>query len=289
MKLTKRTVINKPDIVYNLHIQNDHNYIANGAVVKNCHSAKADALKSMLTGAMAHIPLRWGLTGTIPKADFEFQAIRCSIGNVVGQVSAKSLQDKGILANCHVNIKQLQDERIFTNYQSELKYLLSDEDRLDQIAGMISDIALTGNTLVLVDRVSAGKDITERLQRNDVWRSLQDHVVFVSGATKTEKRKEEYDKIKDASNMIICATYGVAAVGINIPRIFNLVLIEPGKSFVRVIQSIGRSVRVADDKDFAQIWDITSSCKFAKRHLTARKRFYKEAQYPFKVEKIKWK
>jgi len=258
-------------------------------IVDEVHSAKADALKSMLTGAMAHIPLRWGLTGTIPKADFEFQAIRCSIGNVVGQVSAKSLQDKGILANCHVNIKQLQDERIFTNYQSELKYLLSDEDRLDQIAGMISDIALTGNTLVLVDRVSAGKDITDRIQRNNVWLSLQDHVVFVSGATKTDKRKEEYDKIKDASNMIICATYGVAAVGINIPRIFNLVLIEPGKSFVRVIQSIGRSVRVADDKDFAQIWDITSSCKFAKRHLTARKRFYKEAQYPFKVEKIKWK
>jgi len=258
-------------------------------IVDEVHSAKADALKTMLTSAMSHIPLRWGLTGTIPKEQFEFQAIRCSLGNVVGQVTAKSLQDKGILANCHVKIQQLQDERVFTNYQSELKYLLSDDERLDQVASMISDIAQTGNTLVLVDRVSAGKELTGRLQHMDGWRSLQDNVVFVSGATKTEKRKEEYDKIKDASNMIICATYGVAAVGINIPRIFNLVLIEPGKSFVRVIQSIGRSVRIAEDKDFAQVWDITSSCKFAKRHLTTRKKFYKEAQYPFKVEKIKWK
>jgi len=85
------------------------------------------------------------------------------------------------------------------------------------------------------------------------------------------------------------ATYGVAAVGINIPRIFNLVLLEPGKSFVRVIQSIGRGIRKAEDKDFVQIWDITSNCKFAKRHLTQRKTFYKEANYPFDLEKLTYK
>ena len=87
---------------------------------------------------------------------------------------------------------------------------------------------------------------------------------------------------------VIIATYGVASVGINIPRIFNLVLIEPGKSFVRVIQSIGRGIRKAKDKDFVQIWDITSTCKFAKRHLTHRKKFYKEANYPFTLEKLDW-
>jgi superfamily II DNA or RNA helicase len=84
------------------------------------------------------------------------------------------------------------------------------------------------------------------------------------------------------------ATYGVAAVGINIPRIFNMVLLEPGKSFTRVIQSIGRGIRKAEDKDFVQIWDVTSTCKFAKRHLTKRKSFYKEASYPFTIEKVEW-
>jgi len=80
----------------------------------------------------------------------------------------------------------------------------------------------------------------------------------------------------------------VAAVGINIPRIFNLVLLEPGKSFVRVIQSIVRGIRRAEDKDFVQIWDLTSSTKYAKKHLTERKRFYKEAQYPFTINKVKY-
>jgi superfamily II DNA or RNA helicase len=118
---------------------------------------------------------------------------------------------------------------------------------------------------------------------------LGDRAVFVSGATKGTKRDEEYNEVATSTDKIIVATYGVAAVGINIPRIFNLVLIEPGKSFVRVIQSIGRGIRKAEDKDHVQIWDVTSTCKFAKRHLTKRKVFYKDANYPFTQEKLEWK
>ena len=135
-----------------------------------------------------------------------------------------------------------------------------------------------GNTLVLVDRINAGHALVERL----------DDAVFVSGGMKVVDRKEEYDDVATSTNKIIVATYGVASTGINIPRIFNLVLIEPGKSFVRVIQSIGRGIRKAEDKDNVQIWDITSSCKFAKRHLGARKKFYKEANYPYNIEKINY-
>jgi len=109
--------------------------------------------------------------------------------------------------------------------------------------------------------------------------------VFVQGRTKMEDREEEYDSIATEQHKVIIATYGVAAVGINLPRIFNLVLLEPGKSFVRVIQSIGRGIRKAEDKDHVEIWDITSTCKFSKRHLTTRKKFYKEANYPFTIEK----
>ena len=174
---------------------------------------------------------------------------------------------------------QLQDGKEFTNYQSELKHLLEDSERLDKIASLISGINDTGNTLILVDRVNAGKEIVSRLPGS----------VFVSGATNMNERKEEYDEIATSTNKIIVATYGVAAVGINIPRIFNLILIEPGKSFVRVIQSIGRGIRKAEDKDHVQIYDITSSCKFAKRHLTQRKAFYREANYPFDVEKLTYK
>ena len=247
-------------------------------MIDEVHQAKADALKTLLTGVMSHIPIRWGLTGTIPKEKFESVALTCSIGPVVNQISAKELQDKGVLANCEVNVLQLIDLKEHQNYQSELKYLLDDEKRLDYIASMVNQIVQSGNTLILVDRVNAGKELERRIANS----------VFVSGATKAADRKEQYDEVAESSDKVIIATYGVAAVGINIPRIFNLVLLEPGKSFVRVIQSIGRGIRKAHDKDFVQIWDITSTCRFAKRHLTKRKAFYKDANYPFKVERIDW-
>jgi superfamily II DNA or RNA helicase len=248
-------------------------------IVDEVHMAKADALKTLLTGVMSRVPIRWGLTGTVPKELFESQALLVSLGPVISRLSASTLQDAGVLANCHVNIVQLVDHVEYADYQAELKYLLEESGRLDTMASLIQRVNETGNTLVLVDRTECGRQLVER---------LGDHAVFVSGATKAKVRQEEYDEIAVSDGKIIVATYGVAAVGINIPRIFNLVLIEPGKSFVRVIQSIGRGIRKAEDKDHVQIWDITSTCKFARRHLNKRKVFYKEANYPFTAEKLEW-
>lgn len=247
-------------------------------IIDEVHQAKAEVLKNLLTRNLKNAPIRWGLTGTIPKEQFEFQSLLASIGPVIGSITAKELQDKGVLSNCHVNICQLIDTVSFSDYQSELKYLVTDDARIEYIAKLLNTVKQSGNTLILVDRISAGEKLQELIPDS----------VFVKGDVKLKDRKQAYDEINEGTNHVVIATYGVAAVGINIPRIFNLVLIEPGKSFVRVIQSIGRGVRKAKDKDFVQIWDITSTCKYAKRHLTQRKKFYKEAEYPFTIEKIEW-
>jgi len=247
-------------------------------MVDEVHMAKAEVLKTLLTRNLANAPIRWGLTGTVPKADHEFQSIRASLGEVVHRVAAHELQEKGILSDCHVNIIQTAEWKEFNGYAEELKFLVTDKDRMTYLGNLINTIAESGNTLVLVDRIECGQFLQTQLTDS----------VFISGSVKTKDRKTEYDEVKTADNKIIVATYGVAAVGINIPRIFNLVMVEPGKSFTRVIQSIGRGIRKADDKDFVQIWDLTASTKYAKRHLTERKKFYKEAKYPFTIEKVKY-
>mgnify|MGYP000246947602 CR=1 FL=1 len=247
-------------------------------IVDEVHMAKAEVLKNLLTQNLSNACIRWGLTGTVPKEEFEAESIYASIGPVVGGIKAHELQEKGVLSSCHVNILQLIDLPEFKVYSDELKYLVTDEDRMIYMSKLIQKISETGNTLVLVNRIDSGKFLINEIP----------DAVFISGEVKTKDRKEEYDDVKTANNKIIVATYGVAAVGINIPRIFNLVLLEPGKSFVRVIQSIGRGIRKAEDKDFVQIWDITSTCKYAKRHLTERKKFYKDAKYPFTLEKVDW-
>ena len=247
-------------------------------MVDEVHMAKADVLKKLLTHNLAKAPIRWGLTGTIPKAEHEYQALRASLGDVVNRIKTHELQEAGVLSNCQVNIVQTAEWKEFGSYAEELKYLVTDEIRMTYITELVKKISESGNTLVLVNRIDTGKFIT----------SLIPDAVFISGEVKGTKRKEEYREHATQDNRITVATYGVAAVGINIPRIFNMVLLEPGKSFVRVIQSIGRGVRRAEDKDFVQIYDITATTKYAKRHLTERKRFYKEAKFPFNVEKVKY-
>lgn len=247
-------------------------------MVDECHGLKATALKELMVGPLSRIPIRWAITGTIPKEECEKASLRVSVGDVVGTVKASELQEKGILSDCHIYIRQLVDYGEYKQYQDELKYLLEDRDRLSYIAGMIQEISKSGNTLVLIDRVEPGKQLVEMIPDS----------VFLSGSTKSKVRKEQYDTVAFTDNRVIVATYGIAAVGINIVRLYNIVLIEPGKSFVRVIQSIGRGLRKGNDKDSVNIIDVTSTCKFSKRHLTKRKQYYTEADYEFSIERVDW-
>lgn len=249
-------------------------------MVDEVHKAKADVLRDQLSGMFRNVPLRWGLTGTVPKDDHEAVACTCALGPVVGNLSAKELQDMGVLADLDINILQMQDGVLgFNSYAQELKWLTTDINRMEHISKVIRQLSEDGNTLVLIDRIKTGEILSEI---NEDW-------VFVSGATKQKDRQAEYEEISSMDNKVIVATYGVAAVGINIPRIFNLVMLEPGKSFVRVIQSIGRGIRKAEDKDYVQVVDITSNLKYSKRHLTKRKQFYKEAEYRHTVTKVEYK
>jgi superfamily II DNA or RNA helicase len=245
-------------------------------IVDEVHQAKAEVLTKLLTQNFKNCAIRWGLTGTVPKEAWEFQGILASIGPVIGNVSAHDLQEKGVLAQLHINILQTTDVQVFRSFPEEYSFLVTDPNRLDWMSKKIKELSLSGNTLVLINRIDTGKKLLE----------LIPEAVFVSGGMKLDDRKEEYDEVRTSDDKIIVATYGVAAVGINIPRIFNLVLVEPGKSFVRVIQSIGRGIRKAEDKDHVEIWDITSTCKYAKRHLTERKKYYKDAKYPFTITKV---
>jgi superfamily II DNA or RNA helicase len=276
MKLIRRSQIDTPQKTYNLHIERDHNYVANGAVVANCHTIKGKELKSLLCGALSDVPIRWGVTGSVPKEDHESICLLAAIGPLIGTLSAAELQEKGVLANCKIEIRQLIDpDYEFADYQEEHEFLLTDPQRLAYVAKLIEGWAATGNTMVLVDRIESGK----RLQK------LIPDSVFVSGSTKETTRQREYNSIQTATNKIIVATYGIAAVGINIPRLFNLVILEPGKSYVRNTQAAGRILRRANDKSDAVIYDVCSSLKFSARHLTKRKTYYAEAGYP--VQKVR--
>jgi len=248
-------------------------------IVDEAHGGKADVLKKLMSTIFANVPFRWGMTGTIPHEEYYQKAIIGTIGPVIHTVTAKELQDKDVLANLHIDILQTQDPPVtFRSYQEEYKWLVSCKPRLEWLASHIQEQSSEGNTLVLVSRIETGKELA----------ALIPDSIFVSGSMKSAERKGEYEDVQLSQGKVIIATYGVAAVGIDIPRIFNLYLIEVGKGFIRTIQSIGRGIRKAKDKDFVNVFDVCGSTKYSKRHLPKRKAFYKEAQYPFTITKVNY-
>jgi superfamily II DNA or RNA helicase len=249
-------------------------------IVDEAHSAKGTVLKDLLAGPMANIPIRIGLTGTIPKEEDAQMTLLSTLGPIVGEIRAVDLQEKGVLAACHVHIMQLDDSHVeYNDYASESMYLTSDYKRVEWMSKLTQAIAQDGNTLILVSKIETG----------ELMQSMIPDSVFVNGSTKSKDRVEQYKDVRTATNKILIATYGVASTGLDIPRLFNVILIEPGKSFVRVIQSIGRGIRKANDKDYANIWDLTSNMKFSAKHLNKRKEFYKDAEYPMATQKIEYR
>lgn len=250
-------------------------------MVDEAHTSAAEALQTVLGQVMKDIPLRWGLTGTIPKDPVVAAKIRCNVGDIIYTITAKELQDKKILSTCNVNCIKLKSTLKFATYPEEMKFLVTDKERMKYIASLIGAIAESGNTLVLVDRLEAGELLCEYL---GIPKSE-----FVRGQTKKKDREASYGEIRWADNRILIATYGVASTGISISRLYNVVLIEPGKSFVRTIQSIGRGLRRAEDKDHVEIYDISGSNKYSAKHSRERIAYYKEVEYPYtKIDVKDW-
>ena len=165
----------------------------------------------------------------------------------------------------------------FSDFKSEKKFLHSQPARLDWIANDLQNkCMLTGNVLCLVNGVAFGKKLASKIEG----------AVFLHGADGKEVRKEIYAQFKDNDNLIVIATVNIAGTGLDITRIFNLVLVDIGKSFIRVIQAIGRGLRKGGDKDHVYVTDICSDLKYSKRHATKRIKHYNDAQYPNKKRSV---
>jgi superfamily II DNA or RNA helicase len=101
-------VKNTKDNVGDINIQDFlHDVVA--LIVDEVHMAKADVLRTMLSTHASKIPIRWGLTGTVPKEKYASTSLFSCIGPLINTLSANDLQNRGVLAQCHVNIVQLQD------------------------------------------------------------------------------------------------------------------------------------------------------------------------------------
>ena len=273
-------------------------------LVDECHGTTGKVLQEILNTHGAHMPVRIGMTGTLPKDASERMAIRVTLGDVLFEVKAAELIEKGWLAGLAIKmyclVENLKDkwqkfqadypdeaakmqykdfvEGYLPDWEAETTYLKKRTLRSTFIADFVENIRQNekGNTFILVKSVPYGKALAK----------LIDGAVFVYGQDKTAVRKQIYKMFDEHDNIVVISTFQLASTGLNIKRIFNLVFVDAGKSFTKIIQAIGRGLRKARDKDFVNVYDFYSNLKYSKRHASTRKSFYKEQKYKHTVKEV---
>lgn len=266
-------------------LQNAPHYMEyfQAVIVDEAHGAKANVIKELINVHGRNITHRYGCTGTFPKPKVDQYSLKISIGKLVCEVTAKWLIENGYLAEIEIDpIETIDEDPDLPDYASERAYLTQFDDRNIAIANYIQEMRdKYGNTMVLVNTQSLaqGRFIADQIEG----------AVYLDGGSANELRQVNYKEYATRDDVIIIASAGIASLGISIDRIFCLILLDTGKSFVKCIQSVGRGMRRKGDKTKIHVADIYSKLKYAKKHYRDRKKYYQEADYPLlPVTKLKY-
>lgn len=269
--------------------------------VDESHMAKANSLQKILKKTFTHAKYRFGLSGTFPEEDTcEILTIQSVTGPIVNSISAKSLQEKNKISNVKVKCLTLNhddydfDEKLKLirknpnngqkAFQLEKMYIHDSVKRNIFIAKLIGKF--DKNSLILFNIIEHGEKIREA-----VIEQLGDSVeiLYVDGTVKKKDREvifQEMEKTGDKPKILL-ATFGTLSTGVSINNIHYIVFCDSFKSESRIIQSIGRGLRLHSEKDCAIIFDIIDCFREVGqnnafyRHGQERRRLYIKHQYKF--------
>jgi superfamily II DNA or RNA helicase len=265
------------------------------------HFFKAKSLTEIMT-KLIDCKYRIGLTGTLDGALTHKLVLEGLFGAVNKVTSTKKLMDKKQLSNLAVRCLILkhteENSKIVSKgkYQDEIDYLVSSKKRQKFIKNLALD--QKGNTLVLFQLVEKhGEPLFKIIDEaaKGLWGIGERKVFFVSGKTPAEARESIRGIVEKENNAIIVASYGTFSTGINIKNLHNIIFASPSKSRIRNLQSIGRGLRLGDNKINATLYDIAddltykSKENFTLKHFQERINIYTEEEFDYEIHNIQLK
>ncbi len=266
-------------------------------VVDEAHLAKAKSLTGIMD-KLHNCKYRIGLTGTLDGKEVHRLMLE-GLFAVHEQVTTTSeLIERKELSNLHIRVlvlKHTKKNKMLMKgktYQQEMEYLSTHMDRNLFIKNLVC--ATEGNILVLAQYVE--KQLIPLYQMIEDTCGENRDIYLIHGTTPTADREEVRSLVEKNDDAVIVASYGTFSTGVNIKRIHNIIFASPYKSQIKVLQSIGRGLRLAEDKEELQLFDIAddlvynnSKANYTLGHLQNRIEIYNEQGFDYDIVPVKLK
>jgi len=285
VKITKITKVPRNnENVYNLEVNKNHNYYANSCLVSNCHKLSTATKISNLVKALKPEHM-FAFTGSLPESRFDVWSINRIFGSVIYHKKSIELRQDKYISKVRVVSLELTHKNIPTftkpsmseptaGYEEEITWLHTNEFRNSIIAKLINKIET--NTLVLVDRIVHGEYLLEYLKTK-----TDKQIYFIQGSVEVEEREKMRALMEETSGIVCIAISKIFSTGISIKNLHNIVFAAIGKARIKIIQSIGRSLRLHHTKQMATIFDVADVClTYGYKHFEERKRLYTTENIP---------
>jgi len=257
------------------------------------HTFKAKSLTAIMT-KLINCDVRVGTTGTLDDSKVNKLVLEGLFGPVFKVITTKELIDRKQLADFKIKCIVLKyPEAVckavkgFT-YPDEMNFLTQHEGRNQFIVDLA--LNLKGNSLILFTYVEKhGKILFESLTSQNNTRKI----FFIHGGVEAEDREAVRHITEKENDAIIVASYGTFSTGVNIRNLHNIIFASPTKSRIRSLQSIGRGLRLGDNKDTAVLYDIADDLRygpytnFTLRHYEERVKIYSEERFVFTTSNVR--
>jgi superfamily II DNA or RNA helicase len=257
------------------------------------HTFKAKSLTAIMT-KLINCDVRVGTTGTLDDSKVNKLVLEGLFGPVFKVITTKELIDRKQLADFKIKCIVLKyPEAVckavkgFT-YPDEMNFLTQHEGRNQFIVDLA--LNLKGNSLILFTYVEKhGKILFESLTNKDKKRKI----FFIHGGVEAEDREAVRHITEKENDAIIVASYGTFSTGVNIRNLHNIIFASPTKSRIRSLQSIGRGLRLGDNKDTAVLYDIADDLRygpytnFTLKHYEERVKIYSEEKFVFTTSNVR--
>lgn len=273
-------------------------------ITDEAHRAKANTITKILTKTFTHAYSRVGVSGTFPSEDScEILTIQSILGPKITEISASQLKEKGIISKMEVKCVLMNhdnpelNERIKSIRKGgygkealdlEKRYIHSSKERMNFINKIINKI--NKNTLVLFHSIDYGTELYETLRKNNKDKEFY----YIDGEVKGKERsriKDEMEKTNDKIKILV-ASFGTLSTGVSIRAIFNIIFVDSFKSEQIIIQSIGRALRLHEEKkkaiifDLVDVFDTKNFNNVLYTHFKERLKYYNKREYPYSVKKL---